>query len=155
MCLKCIPVVTVEFPCGIIKVSVCPLSPSRYYTLSSSPSSVSGRVVPTLSPYWTAASPGLDCETGTAHDPSAGRDQRNSTKASEMCSIYERKAGTKRSLINISNKPVPATQSDPFRFLFAAPFLHIGAGSHYHVLLLSCMHIRIRKGGTVYQPILL
>lgn len=39
------------------------------FAISHSPLSVSERAVRALFPYWTAAAPGLDCETETAHSP--------------------------------------------------------------------------------------
>lgn len=80
MCLTCIAAVTAGFPYGIPEVSKCEvfLTGSEYsshflrnpFAVSNSPVSVSERADPALFPYQTAAAPGPDCETGSAHSPS-------------------------------------------------------------------------------------
>lgn len=46
------------------------------FATSHSPVSASERAFPTPSPYWIAAAPCLDCETGSAHSPSVSGENR-------------------------------------------------------------------------------
>lgn len=99
-----------------------------------SPVPVFGKVALPPFPYWTAAAPGLYSGTEIARSPwaqFAKLDGKVKQKFDQVKMIVLKE--------NIFGWFIPAVQSCLFHFLFVAPFLHIDAGFHHHVLQLSCM----------------